>query len=246
MDAVNRGDVHALVKSCGSTAAARTVEQRYSILAIMLRAAVKDRVIPASPCVDIKQPRIEPKSALVPITTETVLALREAMPARYRALVTLAAGTGMRRGEPIRLRRLRTPQDRCIDAHDPRRPGGAQRDARPRRGLRTPRLRSHLHDGERVDPHYQHDPLCLAARGARGRGDSHPTRPTSLLRLDPDPRWAVHQGAPSTPRPQVRSGDLGHLRAPDGRRGRPQSGGHRERAWKHCPQCVHSRRSPSA
>ena len=73
------------------------------ILAIMMRAAVKDRVIPTSPCLDIKLPRIEPRSALVPITTETVLALRQAMPPRYRAFVTLGAGTGMRRGELLGL-----------------------------------------------------------------------------------------------------------------------------------------------
>lgn len=103
MDSINRADIQTLVKSWESTAAARTVEVRYSILAIMLRAAVKDRVIPASPCVDIRLPRIGPNSALVPITTDTVMALRAAMPPRYRAFVTLAAGTGMRRGELLGL-----------------------------------------------------------------------------------------------------------------------------------------------
>lgn len=103
MDAINRADVQTLVKSWESTAAPRTVEGRYSILAILMRAAVKDRVIPTSPCLDIKLPKVEPKSALVPITTETVLALREAMPPRYRAFVTLGAGTGMRRGELLGL-----------------------------------------------------------------------------------------------------------------------------------------------
>lgn len=103
IDAINRADVQTLVKAWESAAAARTVEARYSILAIMLRAAVKDRVIPASPCGDIKLPKIEPKSALVPVTTETVLALREVMPPRYRAFVTLGAGTGMRRGELLGL-----------------------------------------------------------------------------------------------------------------------------------------------
>lgn len=101
--AVNRTDLQSLVKSWEATAAPRTVEARYSILAIMLRAAVKDRVIPTSPCVDIKLPKIAPSSALVPIATETVLALREALPPRYRAFVTLGAGTGMRRGELLGL-----------------------------------------------------------------------------------------------------------------------------------------------
>ncbi len=103
LDAVTRADVQALVKDWASWAAPRTVEGRYSILAILLRAAVKDRVIPASPCVDIKLPKIEPKSALVPISTETVLALREAISPRYRAFVTVGAGTGLRRSELLGL-----------------------------------------------------------------------------------------------------------------------------------------------
>ena len=92
MDAITRADVQALVKAWASGSAPRTVEGRYSILAILLRAAVKDRVIPTSPCIDIKLPKIEPKSALVPISTETVLALREAISPRYRAFVTLGGG----------------------------------------------------------------------------------------------------------------------------------------------------------
>ena len=103
MDAIKRADIQTLVKAWESSSAASTVEVRYTILAIMMRAAVKDRVIPTSPCLDIKLPRIEPRSALVPITTETVLALRQAMPPRYRAFVTLGAGTGMRRGELLGL-----------------------------------------------------------------------------------------------------------------------------------------------
>lgn len=103
MDAVNRADVQSLVKEWEGSAAARTVSARYSILAIMLRAAVKDRVIPVTPCTDIRRPRIDAKSALVPISTDTVLALRDELPERYRAFATIAAGTGMRRGEILGL-----------------------------------------------------------------------------------------------------------------------------------------------
>jgi len=93
------------------TAAPTTVENRYLILAIVLRAAVRDRVIPVSPCVDIGLPRIAPKSALVPITTETVLAVWEAMTDWYRVFVALAAGTGMRRGELLGLTLDRVSHD---------------------------------------------------------------------------------------------------------------------------------------
>ena len=118
-------------------------------MAIMFRAAIKDRVLPTTPCIDIKLPRIPPKSSLVPISTETVLALRETISPRYRLFVTLAAGTGMRRGEILgltldrvafdfatirvdrqlsrsrshRQARLRAAQDAVIDAHDPGRRG---------------------------------------------------------------------------------------------------------------------------
>lgn len=103
MDAINRADVQTLVKEWEARAAPSTVEVRYSILAIMLGAAVKDRVIPITPCEDIRLPKLAAKSSLVPISTATVLALRDTMPARYRAFVTIAAGTGMRRGEILGL-----------------------------------------------------------------------------------------------------------------------------------------------
>lgn len=103
MDAVNRADVQSLVKEWERTSAASTVAARYAVLAIILRAAVKDRVIPATPCVDITLPRMASKAALVPVSTKTVLALRAELPARYRAFATIAAGTGMRRGEILGL-----------------------------------------------------------------------------------------------------------------------------------------------
>jgi integrase len=103
LDAVNRADVQSLVKEWEMRAAPCTVEVRYSILAIMLRAAVKDRVISITPCEDIRLPKLPAKSSLVPISTATVLALRDTMPARYCAFVTIAAGTGMRRGEILGL-----------------------------------------------------------------------------------------------------------------------------------------------
>jgi integrase len=103
MNAVNRADIQSIVKEWLLTAAPSTVEARYSILAIMLRAAVKDRVIPVTPCVDIRLPTVAAKGALVPIDTETVLALRDAIYDRYRLFVVIAAGTGMRRGEILGL-----------------------------------------------------------------------------------------------------------------------------------------------
>ncbi len=103
MNAVNRADLQTLVKEWQLTAAPSTAQARYLVTAIMFRAAVKDRVLPTSPCIDIKLPKIPPKSSLVPISTQTVLSLREAIAPRYRLFVTLAAGAGMRRGEILGL-----------------------------------------------------------------------------------------------------------------------------------------------
>jgi integrase len=71
-------------------------------LAGIFRAAVRDRLLVSSPCVDVRLPKPEPKR-VEPLATERVEALIAAMPERYRALVVLAAGTGLRQGEAFGL-----------------------------------------------------------------------------------------------------------------------------------------------
>lgn len=64
----------------------------------MFRSAVDDALIAKSPCAGIKRER--PKSPpVVPITTGEVQALIDAAPAHVRALVVVAATTGLRQGE---------------------------------------------------------------------------------------------------------------------------------------------------
>ncbi len=75
-----------------------TVEVVYRYLAAIFGAAVKDRLIVRSPCVGIKLPRAAP-AEVVPATTSEVLAIADSMPPGYRALVLLAAATGVRQGE---------------------------------------------------------------------------------------------------------------------------------------------------
>jgi integrase len=79
-----------------------TVAVVHSIVSSVMKAAVKDRRIVANPCDGTKLPKLERKR-VVPPTTEQVEALRQAMPARLQALVTFAAGTGMRQGEVLGL-----------------------------------------------------------------------------------------------------------------------------------------------
>jgi integrase len=65
-------------------------------------AAVHDRVIAHSPCVKIALPPVE-DAEVAPPSADTVAALAEAVPSRYRALVVLLAGSGLRIGEALGL-----------------------------------------------------------------------------------------------------------------------------------------------
>lgn len=111
LEEITRPMVQALVKSWADSAAPATAHARYHTLAIVLRAAVTDRVLVRTPAVKIQLPELPANHTLTPISTETVLALADAIEPRYRALVIVAAGTGMRRGELLGLTR-----DRVADA----------------------------------------------------------------------------------------------------------------------------------
>lgn len=74
---------------------ARTV---FSTVAAVFRAAVKDRKLARTPCEDIDLPAV-PRKKVVPLAIEQVLALAGQVPDRYRALVIVGAGTGLRPGE---------------------------------------------------------------------------------------------------------------------------------------------------
>lgn len=68
----------------------------------VFRAAVADRLVVTSPCDRVKLPQIE-RQQVEPLSTQAVLALTAAMPARWRAMVTVMAGTGLRPGEAAEL-----------------------------------------------------------------------------------------------------------------------------------------------
>ncbi len=75
-----------------------TVGVAHSIVSSVFRAAIRDRRLVGNPCDATRFPKTETRQ-VVPMTTEQVQALHEAMPEPFRAMVTLAAGTGMRQGE---------------------------------------------------------------------------------------------------------------------------------------------------
>lgn len=99
LETVETGDIETLVRSWAMSSSPATVETRFRIVAAVFGSAVRDRRIPRSPCDGVRLPKKTSRGALSPISTETVLALREAMSAHLQAFVTVGAGTGMRRGE---------------------------------------------------------------------------------------------------------------------------------------------------
>lgn len=60
----------------------------------VFRAAVRDRVITASPCLGIRLPPQKPPSLLTVLTTADVLAMAGAVSERYAALIMFGAATG--------------------------------------------------------------------------------------------------------------------------------------------------------
>ncbi|WP_327175436.1 site-specific integrase [Streptomyces sp. NBC_01335] len=82
--------------------APRTVHLIYKTFRACINSAVRKRIIPYSPCVDIVLPEVTRKR-IVPATREQVWALYEAMPAFSRALIMVGVGCGLRSGEAFGL-----------------------------------------------------------------------------------------------------------------------------------------------
>lgn len=103
MGAITRSEIQGWVKSRSAVLAPSTTTLVYSVLRMIFRAAVADRVLAVSPCERITLPKA-PLKDVEPLPVAAVAALAEAVPARYRALLICAAGTGLRQGEVFGLR----------------------------------------------------------------------------------------------------------------------------------------------
>ncbi len=245
LDAVTTADIQELVRLWTDSAAPTTVEARYTIMATVFRGAVRDRILPASPCLDVRLPRIEPKSALVPVTTETVLALHDALPPRYRAFVILAPGTGMRRGELLGLTLDRISADFATIRVDRQLARSSTSDRvvfsapKTQASVRTIGVADlvlnavavHVEAygthpsgllftsevGFPVGTSVLHRASSIAANQVGSQTTPHDLR--HYFAKHPDRRRLLDQEAAAVARPQVRHRDVGHLRAPDRRRG---------------------------
>jgi len=98
LSSVRHSEIQGWVKGRAEVLAPATVEVVFRYVVAIFRAAVEDRLIAVSPCRGVKLPKVE-RRRVEPLATEQVLAMAEAIPARYRALVWTAAGTGLRQGE---------------------------------------------------------------------------------------------------------------------------------------------------
>ena len=96
LSSVMPSEIQAWVK--GLELAPATVGVLHGIVSTVLKAAIRDRLIASNPCDGTKLPKVQ-RAQIVPLTTEQVSAVRDALPPILQALVTLAAGTGMRQGE---------------------------------------------------------------------------------------------------------------------------------------------------
>jgi integrase len=83
-----------------------TVRECYRLASSVLRSAVRDRLIGFNPCEGVRLPRRRRKDTDDQTISpdQLVSKLLPAVPHRYRALVALAAGTGLRWGECTGLR----------------------------------------------------------------------------------------------------------------------------------------------
>ena len=94
--------IQAWVKTMSATLQPSTVGTVHGVVSGILRAAVRDRRIVGNPCEGTKLPKAH-RVQVTPLAMSEVVALTDAMPDRYKALVSLAAGTGMRQGECLGL-----------------------------------------------------------------------------------------------------------------------------------------------
>lgn len=101
--AIRTSELQALVKGRTDVLAPSTVRTLHQLLSAIFGAAVVDRLIATSPAAGVKLPRAAGGDEVVPMSAGEVFAIASAMPERYRALVVVAAATGLRQGELLGL-----------------------------------------------------------------------------------------------------------------------------------------------
>lgn len=101
--AIRPSDVQALATGLSANLAPGSVRTIMAVVGSVFRAALHDRVIGLNPAERVTLPEV-PGKRIEPIDVATVEAIVAAIRPQYRALVVVAAGTGLRRGELFGLR----------------------------------------------------------------------------------------------------------------------------------------------
>jgi integrase len=79
-----------------------TVHTIHGIFASIMRSAVRDDRLHKTPCAGVRLP-VVPKTDITILEPDEVMALADTITPRYRALIVVAAGTGLRQGEAFGL-----------------------------------------------------------------------------------------------------------------------------------------------
>jgi integrase len=98
LSSIRRSDIQRVVTTAAKTLAPSTIEVMYSYVVSVFKAAVADRVIAANPYTKIKRPA-KSKTKVEPLTTEQVGLIASNVDGRYKAMVLIAAASGLRSGE---------------------------------------------------------------------------------------------------------------------------------------------------
>jgi integrase len=99
---IRPSEVQSWVREVADHLAPNTVASVVRTASAVFRAAIADRLIAVSPCAGVKLPEIV-SDRVTPLELSQVHALADEMPDRYRALVVLGAGTGVRISEALGL-----------------------------------------------------------------------------------------------------------------------------------------------
>lgn len=101
---VRPADIQVMVNSLSERLAASTVETVYVYTANVFKRAVRDRLIPSSPCLEIELPRKGEQGPRPILTTQQIWAVVAEISTRYKAFVWICAGAGLRPSETAGLR----------------------------------------------------------------------------------------------------------------------------------------------
>ncbi len=98
MGSIRPSTLQALVTRVSAKLAPSTVRVQWSVVVAIFRTAVRDKVVPSSPCEGVRLPEHR-RRKVEPPPLDLVDKLTAALPAEFRAVVALVAGSGLRQGE---------------------------------------------------------------------------------------------------------------------------------------------------